>query len=434
MTHDEYLFVHDAATVSFDSVETTGITVDDEGTTTFEWNEIPVVEVDQPPHARAFETDQFYKIEGATVARPIKQPYAVGDDVEVYVKPADELRDAAWSLDNRPFVLGHPSTGMVKDVRDVHGFWRNPRYDDDGDRLKQDLYVPKNDEEAKEFIAENDDVSLGFYNLVHREYDGDIGGLVSDEEDVDGYQVNLFVDHIAGVERGRCSSAHGCGLDDPHDHGKVVGQPDEAAVEAADGADKNDPDADTDNEPESHMTDSPDDTENTEDGFDIPEVSVDALAERNDSVRELQEAKDALESDLEEVREGLGLDEDECPCDADLESYADAKETIGELHDTFEEDVDLVEFVSDMHEEWREARDEKREELLDELEDLKADREDFEDADLDTIEDELERRKEIAEDFDASAVGGSNDSEESRIDGERTSTMGTREFGRGLGT
>lgn len=458
MTDDNYLLVHDAATVSFDSVESDGITVDEDGEAEFDWSEVPVVRLDEPPHARAFDTDEFYKIEGATTARPIRQPYRVGDDVEVYVKPADELRDAAWSLENRPYVLGHPDTGMVKDVSDVHGFWRNPRYDDDEDRLKEDLYIPRGDEEAKEFVSENEDVSLGFYNRIHRDYEGDIGALVdTDEEHVDGFQVDLYVDHIAGVERGRCSSAHGCGLDDGHDlsaasadsveseqgspcdHGTVIMEVDDTtsflSKEDQTKATQSDPeetgDADsteTESVDNTTMTD-PDSTNDGESGFDLPDLSIDALAEKHDDVRALREAKNELESDLDEVREGLDLDEDECPCDTDLDTYAEAKETVEELRDAFDADeVDLVEFAEDMHEEWQEARDEKREELLDELEDLKADREEWEDEDIEDIEEEIDRRSEIAKDFDASGI--TEDTEPSEDDGTDT-FMGKRRYGRG---
>jgi hypothetical protein len=58
---EEYLFTQDAGTVSYDSCNIDGITVDDDGTAAFDWNEIPVVEIDEPPHAEAFETDTFYK-------------------------------------------------------------------------------------------------------------------------------------------------------------------------------------------------------------------------------------------------------------------------------------------------------------------------------------------------------------------------------------
>jgi hypothetical protein len=211
---------HDAATVSFDSTDVAGITVDDDGTATFDWSEVPVVRLDEPPHAEAFDTNEFYKIEGATVARPIKQPYRVGDDIKWFKKPAEELRKMAWSLDNAPFTLGHPDTGMVKDVGDIHGFWKAPRYNADEERLKEDLYIPTNDTDAIEFISDHQDVSIGFYNRLQAKYEGDTGDLTDD--DVDGFQTNMYGDHVAGVKRGRCSAEQGCGLDGDHGHGRVV--------------------------------------------------------------------------------------------------------------------------------------------------------------------------------------------------------------------
>jgi hypothetical protein len=212
------ILTHDAGVAAF--ADAGGVVSTDDDQVSFNWDESHVVTVDAPADLQgAFDTDEFYKIEGATIARPIKQTYVVGDSVEQYKKPADALRQAAWSFDNAPFTLGHPDSGMVKDVDDVHGFWRNPRYDDADDRLKEDLYIPTTDEEALEFIEEHSDVSVGFYNRVATEFDGDTGDLTDD--DVDGFQVQMYGDHIAGVERGRCSSEEGCGLDNER-HGSVL--------------------------------------------------------------------------------------------------------------------------------------------------------------------------------------------------------------------
>jgi outer membrane murein-binding lipoprotein Lpp len=208
---------HDGGVGAFDSVDAAtgdGINFDD----------VPVVTVEAPADfEQAFETDRFYKVEGATVARPIKQPYIKNDEVVWYKKPAEELKKAAWSFDNAPFTLGHPDTGMVKSVDDVHGFWRSPRYDGDEDRLKEDLFVPVTDDEARAWVESHQDVSIGYYDRVHSDYDGNTGDISDD--DVDGFQVDLFGNHIAGVEHGRCSSGSGCGLglDSSHEsHGKVV--------------------------------------------------------------------------------------------------------------------------------------------------------------------------------------------------------------------
>lgn len=459
---DDYLFTHDAATVSYDSVETSGITVDD-GVASFDWNEIPVVELDEPPHKRAFDTDKFYKIEGATVARPIKQPYMVGDEVEWYKKPADELRDLAWSLDNAPYTLGHPDTGMVKRTEDVHGFWKNPRYVDDEDRLKEDLYIPYNDDEAKDFVEENQDVSIGFYNRVHSEYDGDTGDLTDD--DVDGFQVNMYGDHVAGVERGRCSGEDGCGLDGIDDHGEVVletddptveadvAESDDSATESDTQSDKDGEDGDSDNaddggdgdteedctcsdqrsdscadsdESETPCTDTTmgDSDDNKFDiSVDLNDVTLDSLAEQFDAVADLREERDDYKETVDEVREdldehGFDVDDDECPCEV--------------VDDVLHEYEDLEGEVDDLEDELEDYRADEKEEALDELVELNADRDEWEDEDLDDIREEIDRREEVLDGIDADTKGLDTDSgtDEGTDEGE-TTVGGRRRFGRG---
>ena len=214
------ILTHDAGVEAFD--QASGVVDSDDGDVNFSWDEQHIVRVDAPADLEgAFDTNKFYKIADATIARPIKQKYRVGDSIKTYKKPAEELRKAAWSFDNSPYTIDHPSTGMVKDVDDVNGFWRGVRYNDDEDRLKGNLYVPVTNNEALNYIEENQDVSVGFYNRVYTEYDGNTGDLTDD--DVDGFQVDIFGNHVAGVERGRCPSEKGCGLDSAN-YGNIVMQ------------------------------------------------------------------------------------------------------------------------------------------------------------------------------------------------------------------
>jgi len=407
------IFTHDAATVSWDSVETDGITVDDDGTATFDWSEVPVVRLDEPPHAEAFDTDEFYKIEGATVARPIKQPYRVGDSIDWYKKPAEELRKMAWSLDNAPFTLGHPDTGMVKDVNDIHGFWKEPRYDGDEERLKEDLYIPTNDSDATDFVSEHQDVSVGFYNRVHGEYDGDTGDLTDD--DVDGFQVNMYGDHVAGVTQGRCSSEQGCGLDAEDDHGHVVMRTEGPDLEGmTDSDDASDCGCNND-EDDNNMTDG-----DTDDGFDIPDMSIDALAERHDTVASIREEKDELAETVSEVRDelaehGIDLEEDECPCDA--------------IHDLAKSKDEAESRAEDLEDELDDYREEERQEALDTLGEYLDDIEEYQDADLDEIQDEIERVEKVAENLNVDVKNVET------TDGDSGGSTGRkRRFGRGHGT
>jgi hypothetical protein len=516
----EAILTHDAGVSAFEDAGGVVQTTDDDGVT-FSWDEDNIVRVDAPADLTgAFDTDRFYKIEGATVARPIKQPYMVGDDIEWYKKPADELDRAAWSFDNAPFTLGHPETGMVKNVDDIRGFWRNPRYDWDEHRLREDLYVPVGDDEAMAYIEEHGDVSVGFYNRVHSNYDGNTGDLTDD--DVDGFQVDMFGNHIAGVERGRCSSEHGCGLDD-QDHGVVVADGPQRTM-TADNADydiapsfdgdittdyrnsegryfavapdenpddepkypinncedardawnlrtqgtidisvedletriksraselncslpataredsTNDCGCSTPNEPEDDTNMS--DTDNGNDNFDIPDLSVDAIVEKNDAVREIKEERDSLREDLDEMESELTeafdsaenfsieLEEDECVCEAVDTLVSDLDEKVAE--------------VEDLNEELSEYREDEIEEKLDRLSELGADREDWaeevEDSDdpLGDLDEEIERREEVldaAPDVSVKDIESSTDADETNDETE-TSKHGTRRFGRGHG-
>lgn len=521
----ETIFMHDGAVASFATVDQDGVTVDADGEAEFTWDEVPIVSVNAPSDLQgAFDTERFYKIEGATIARPIKQPYHVGDDVEVYKKPADELRAAAWSFDNSPFTLDHPDTGMVKDVRDVHGFWKNPRYLDDEDRLNADLYIPETDEEALTFVEENQDVSVGFFNRVYREYDGNTGDITDD--DVDGFQVDIFGNHVAGVERGRCPSEAGCGLDSLHGRAVMTTSNDGTTsfITKEDQTEHEDDDSDVTRKPRrstdqpsgikshedewyavgpnEHSKDSTDhpgdhmypvggcsnvndtwnlrgsgedleidqetleqriiraaeaqgcenapstleermddnDTDNTDttmdDDFDIPDLSIDALASQNDQVKELQDERDAYKTTIEELRDELDLEEDECPCDVvpDLKTERDEKaETLSEVADALdiEDETDVADRAEDIADEWQEFRSDKHEEKLDELEDLGAERDEFEDETIDAIEAEIERRKEVLEAVeDASPTGIETDSGTDEDEGTKNMS-GTRSFGRG---
>ena len=168
--------------------------------TDFTWDEVSVVQIDNPPHEQAFETDQFYKIP-FTAARPVEQTYQTPDGSVTMKKPSTELRQASWSLDNSPITLGHPSTRIVDSVDLVHGFVRHPQWDGADERLKGEAYIPVNDTEAQAWVEDNDGVSIGFW------YETDPSA-----DDVDAFQRDLLIDHVAIVEEGRCSREDGCGL------------------------------------------------------------------------------------------------------------------------------------------------------------------------------------------------------------------------------
>lgn len=481
------ILTHDAATSAFDGAG--GVVDSNDDGISFNWDEDHIVRVDAPSDLKgAFDTDRFYKIEGATIARPIKQTYVVGDGVEQYMKPADSLRRAAWSFDNAPFTLGHPDSGMVKNVDDIHGFWRGARYDDDEDRLKEDLYIPANGEEALEWIEEYQDVSVGFYNRVAEQFDGDTGDLTDD--DVDGFQVQMYGDHIAGVKRGRCSGEEGCGLDGSP-HGEVVSDattvfereqnmtegvemfsegdrvrwdadavvahnPDDESGVMIEILDRNGDSTemvttvsedsiwhkraamDTTDSTAEESGETADcgcgTTTNTMDNedFDIPDLSVDALAEKNDSVSELKAERDSLEQSIDEMKADLEaaldspenltieVDEGECICEGVAE--------LAEAADKAAEDADKVE---DLQDELREYREDERKDALETLSELGADTDSFEDENLDALKEEIQRRKEVLDAAPDVTVKDVNTSTDSNTDTK--SHTGPRKFGRGHG-
>jgi len=180
------------------------VTTDDSETDAddFTLDEASIVTVDNPPWERAFDTNKFYKFD-VVVARPIEQQYIHDGEIKTFKKTAEALKDATWSLDNKPYPLTHPDTKIVTDQSEVHGFHRQPRWSNDADGVVTSLYVPVTDDMAKEFLKRHQDVSVGFHNSLQWE---------TDEPSVDAYQVDMYFDHVAGVDQGRCSDEDGCGI------------------------------------------------------------------------------------------------------------------------------------------------------------------------------------------------------------------------------
>jgi len=70
------ILTHDAGVSAF--ADAGGVVSTDDDEVSFNWDEKHIVTVDAPADLEgAFDTERFYKIEGATVARPIKQPYGL---------------------------------------------------------------------------------------------------------------------------------------------------------------------------------------------------------------------------------------------------------------------------------------------------------------------------------------------------------------------
>lgn len=385
---DSSFFSHDTTAVSFE--ENDGVEQDDDGVTV-DWDEQTVVQADEvpPKYQRFFDTDSFYKLD-ATVARPIPQPYVINDERYTFKKPAHELERSVATLDNTPWVLTHPSsaTGAVDSVDDIHGFWNDSSWDGDGENLNSALYFPTNDSDARNFISNYTDVSVGFNH----------GLVAADEEGIDAYQTGLIYDHVASVKRGRCSGEEGCGfetdsvpnaiidtsdVENPRVMGQMVADGDSQGCGCGCGGSKKTSDTTmTDGEFDMNWTDrSVKSLRADHSGLDS---TLDTKEER---ISELEEKVSSFDSATEELPEGMSLDE--------------AAETVQALTETLELDddmsiVDGVEMLHDSAQDFKEElegyRTDKREELVEFIEENSE----MEVDEDDTIED-LEQTKEIIE-------------------------------------
>jgi hypothetical protein len=201
--HDEPVALKLEACITEDS--------DDAKTGQIDWSAVDTVATDRVQFDHSFDADSFYRLSDIPVARPIKQPYVDGDSVRVLYKPRTELQRAAWTLDGAPLTLEHPPKGVVADRSEVRGLWTDPQYDTDTNALRASLLVPKDDAEIQEFIEEHGDVSIGFFSteVSVDEYEVD---RAPPTDGVDGYQTDLYIDHVAAVTRGRCPADKGCGF------------------------------------------------------------------------------------------------------------------------------------------------------------------------------------------------------------------------------
>ena len=126
------------------------------------------------------------------------------DGVKVH-KPFDELKAAALFADGIPITREHPSGGIVTDRGQVLGFFKSPIAEDD--LLKGVLAITDKDLIADVKEKRLSEVSAGFFCDLDETASGESG-----VERYDATQKNIFLNHIAVVENGRCSVENGCGI------------------------------------------------------------------------------------------------------------------------------------------------------------------------------------------------------------------------------
>lgn len=127
------------------------------------------------------------------------------DGVKVH-KPFDELKAAALFADGIPITREHPSGGIVTDRGQVLGFFKSPIAEDD--LLKGVLAITDKDLIADVKEKRLSEVSAGFFCDLDETASGESG-----VERYDATQKNIFLNHIAVVENGRCSVENGCGIE-----------------------------------------------------------------------------------------------------------------------------------------------------------------------------------------------------------------------------
>lgn len=120
-------------------------------------------------------------------------------------KPFDELKASAAFADGIPITREHPPAGIVTDRRQVLGFLKNPLAEDD--ILKGILAITDKDLIADVKDKKLTEVSPGFFCDLDDTQSGELGS-----EHFDATQTNIFLNHVAVVENGRCSIEDGCGI------------------------------------------------------------------------------------------------------------------------------------------------------------------------------------------------------------------------------
>ena len=120
-------------------------------------------------------------------------------------KPFDELEAAALFADGIPITREHPPGGIVTDRRQVLGFLKSPVAEDD--LLKGILSITDKDLIADVKNKTLTNVSAGFFCDLDASNSGDFDG-----GHYDATQKNIFLNHVAVVEDGRCSIEDGCGI------------------------------------------------------------------------------------------------------------------------------------------------------------------------------------------------------------------------------
>lgn len=146
------------------------------------------------------EVDGVAWFRGVVLSKEMVQDYG---DLKV-LKCTDELSAAVPFMDFRPVTDGHPAEQIVTKRDQICGRLENSKMLDCN--LVADLAITC--DPLKEAIKSDArrEVSIGF----HADWDPTPGKL--GDEEYDAVQRNILIDHVAVVEKGRCSLSDGCGI------------------------------------------------------------------------------------------------------------------------------------------------------------------------------------------------------------------------------
>jgi hypothetical protein len=120
-------------------------------------------------------------------------------------RPRDELKAIASYIKGVPVTRGHPEEKIVTDREEVLGWVIDAEFEDD--ELRAVLEI--SDKSLIEDIQSGKlrDVSPGHFSRLDKTAGGEYEGTRYDVT-----QRDIFIDHIAIVEKGRCNTEDGCGV------------------------------------------------------------------------------------------------------------------------------------------------------------------------------------------------------------------------------
>jgi hypothetical protein len=126
------------------------------------------------------------------------------DDYDAF-RPADELEAIANYIKGIPVTRGHPEEKIVTDRGEVMGWAMDPEFEDG--ELRAVLEISDKDLIFDIQSGKLKGVSPGHFSRIDKNASGEFEG-----KHYDVTQRDIFVDHIAIVEEGRCNVEDGCGI------------------------------------------------------------------------------------------------------------------------------------------------------------------------------------------------------------------------------